>query len=119
MKNEYGTECYTKIGNIYRYDVCVFKDKPFYGKVSLANATEFTVGAFFITDPMSPQFGRLFVAIENAGRGYTFSVNSHPSYVSEKLGIDGTDADAMADWIESQFVVYDKQYHKEIREEYI
>ena len=44
MKNEWGSECYTKQENgKYGFDKV---ELPFYGEVSLANGTMFRVGMF-------------------------------------------------------------------------
>lgn len=116
MKNEYGAECYApQIVNgkqVMGFDEV---ELPFYGHVSLANGTMFGVGMFMIS--YGPQSGRLFVGIEYKG-AYTFSANSDPSYVGEKLGLSIPDAEAMADFICGQF---DKhlQYQENLNEDYL
>mgnify|MGYP007064306531 CR=1 FL=1 len=113
MKNEYGAQCYApQDNNKLGFDEL---ELPFYGRVSLANGTEFTVGVFCIRQ--GKQVGRIFVGVEGKG-AYTFSANSLPSYVAEKLGLGETDSRSMADFISGQYGIHN-QYQTCIDEEYI
>lgn len=111
MINRYGSQCYVKQENgKMGFDKV---DLPFYGEVSLANATMFKIGVFEI-----PGNDRLFVGIEGFG-SYTFSEDSHPGYVQEKLGLRAmTDACSVADFIEGQFG-RSSQYQENINTDYL
>ena len=112
MKNEYGAECYTQRGDVMGFDAV---DLPFYGEVSLATATQFTIGMFFIEHGVSA--GRIFVGIEGHG-AYTFSARTHANYVAEKLRLGETDAKSVADFITGQFGVH-KQFQDNIMERFL
>ena len=110
MKNVYGAEQYTKQDNgKLGFDKV---ELPFYGNVSLANMTQFKIGAFVASN------NRLAIGIEGFGF-YTFNSNSHPHYVKEKLGLNFlSDARSVADFIEGQFGVHN-QYQDNINEHYL
>lgn len=112
MKNEYGAECYTKINDKYFFDKVA---QPFYGKVSLANGTQFNVACFEVLD--GAQDGRLFVGIEGHGC-YTFGHFTHFSYAMEKLNLRESDARAMSDFINSQVENFEHQ-QGEVDERYL
>ena len=115
MRNEYGAECYTKNGN-GKWVFEPVESYPFYGRVSLANATEFTIGCFMVEKGRDA--GRLFLAIEYKGC-YTFDAGTFPSYVMEKLGVGEADAKPLADFINGQFSNPRELHFGEPQERYI
>ena len=100
MKDQYGQAVRDSLG-LYEKEPL-----PFYGDVSLHNATRYTVGMFRTSKD------RLFVGVEHHG-AYTFDDFVHWSYVQDKLGITApTDATAVADFINAQLNLpysYDQQ----------
>jgi hypothetical protein len=92
---------------------------PFYGKVSLANYTAFTIGMMRLQQ--GKQAGKLFIGIELKG-SYTFGGWAHWEYIAEKLMLGEADARNMADFINTQNDVINQapmqgKYDKDILDE--
>ena len=65
-------------------------DLPYYGQVSLGNATQFRMMLNRLTD------GKIHISIEGRG-AYAFDAWVHVSYAMEKLGLFEADAANVAD----------------------
>lgn len=81
----------------------IVNDKPVIRLLNLGNGTQFTIISFLYRS-------KIFVAIERLG-AFFFDTERFKSgeYVSEKLHICIADANIMADWINVQLDMYDKQ----------
>ena len=96
---------------------------PFIGWIDLANGTMFRIMAWFVPYyHLWPRQG-LWVSLERAG-SFFFAIPEKPlsaAYVAEKLFLhpDGSDAPAMADWINAQFGFEDAKQQGEYRKGYI
>lgn len=85
--------------------------RPLVTWLDLGNGTLFRVGAFFVHGGFKqPRIG-LFLGIERVG-SFFFRIPEYPvsgQYVSEKLNLPPSDANIMADWLNSQFGLEAKQ----------
>lgn len=97
---------------------------PFIGWIDLANGTMFRMMAWFVPycGELFPRAG-LWVSLERAG-SFFFAISEKPlsaAYVAEKLSLhpNGSDAPAMADWINAQFGFEDAKQQGEYRKAYI
>lgn len=85
------------------WEKIIVNEKPIVKFINLGNGTQFKLVSFFI-------HSKLFVALERLG-AFFFDCHRFKSgeYVSEKLNICIADANIIADWINVQLDVYDKQ----------
>lgn len=81
----------------------IYNNKPIVKIMNLGNGTQFKLISFFYRS-------KLFVAIERIG-SFLFNREKYKSgeYVSEKLGTCIADGNILADWINVQLNMYEKQ----------
>ncbi len=96
---------------------------PLVGWIDLANGTMFRIAAFFVPGFYDYPRSGFWVSLERAG-SFFFAIPEKPlsaAYVAEKLFLhpDGSDAPAMADWINAQFGFEDAKQQGEYRKGYI